>query len=144
MCMSNCKGGRPISSEHNTVMLHLQIRQRQHKGKARQRRGRTRTRQDKGKAGKAKLGAVFARRDNMLTTCRTPASTTSGRLASMAMRGSTTRQCSTSARVSTLPTSIPCHINPKLFRNLGSTLSTWAVIKLKPHLLGIRNTRAPH
>ncbi len=59
--------------------------------------------------------------EGMLTTCRTPASTTSGRLASMAMRGSTTRQCSTSDLVSTLPTSIPCHINPETHQNHAYT-----------------------
>lgn len=43
-----------------------------------------------------------------LTTCNVLASTTSGMLASIAKRGKATRQCSTSALVSTLPTKVPC------------------------------------
>lgn len=63
----------------------------------------------------------------MLTTCRTVASTTSGRLASMAMRGSTTRQCSTSALVSTLPTRIPCYEHHRVAHNASADMFNHAM-----------------
>ena len=61
-------------------------------------------------SGRGTGGRELGGRCGLLTRCRTVASTTSGMLASMAIRGSTTRQCSTSPLLSTLPTSMPCQI----------------------------------